>query len=386
MAHNPSSKILFVTLGSLTKLPGGVSEYMERFSITSWAPEETGDLLLRTRAKALSWVKKTKEEWKGASISELDYNQSLVRGRDFGGNDERARYHPALHRFQGRFFQTLGEKGKGKLANSSRHHVLFICGLYGLMMPLEPIQLYSCPVERNLSVSKFWTEGGVLTNILIAYIREHEISRVFDLTAMSARRNLISWAKVRKEVDGNVFHCIGNMSPGDHLLVPFGYLMRDYMLDASEEELLSIEFGTKKSAVIQDVWFNKTPKPHTGKPNEDDPAFLNMADLLDRRQRAINQLLIILEGRIAHKTKETEWEKIDRLVREGRVDEEHAKRMHIIRKLRNPVHHENYQPTEEELAKADAAWQYLCTQAKKPENNKWRRVDEFRIDEAAGDL
>ncbi len=56
---------------------------------------------------------------------------------------------------------------------------------------MEPIQAYDCPIEPSWRINDIWKEDGLLTQVLLGYMRHHHIMRVFDFTAMSVRRNLI---------------------------------------------------------------------------------------------------------------------------------------------------------------------------------------------------
>ena len=84
-------------------------------------------------------------ELQGNLLSEHNFNRALNKGTDFGGHHT-ADYLPAVHRYDGRFFLALGTDGRKNL-DGSRHHTLFLSGLYGLLCPSEPIQLYSCPLR-----------------------------------------------------------------------------------------------------------------------------------------------------------------------------------------------------------------------------------------------
>ena len=57
----PKSKVLIVTLGSETQNEGGSQEYHKENSITSKLSPDATTLLLRTRARALNWLKSEKE-------------------------------------------------------------------------------------------------------------------------------------------------------------------------------------------------------------------------------------------------------------------------------------------------------------------------------------
>ena len=246
----PTSKILVVTLGSLHQLAGGVPDYNEQDSVLFQLPPDSSHLLLETRAKAFKWLKEDKAaQWQGIPISEHEYNKSLVRGRDFGGYDTSALYHPALRRFEGRFFQALGLEGKREMY-LSQHHILLLCGLYGLSALMEPIQRYNCPVETNLKNFDIWTQDNTLTDILLDYIRKHEIERVFDFAATEPRRRLVSWPAIYNELKGNVLHCFSTTAAGDDALIPFGQLMAKFLLNAPAEKLLAIRPETETAGIV----------------------------------------------------------------------------------------------------------------------------------------
>ena len=132
MQHSPSSKVLFVSICSLTKAGGGHDEYRADEGIAS-------ELTLRL-AKKLHWRRErvrqlstetTDVTWQGVALSELEYNRHLVRGPDFGGGDG-ANYRPAVERYEGRFFLGLGSDRAAVLRTSS-HHLLLLSGLYGVL-------------------------------------------------------------------------------------------------------------------------------------------------------------------------------------------------------------------------------------------------------------
>jgi len=57
----PKSRILIVTLGSETQIEGGNNEYQKEDSIISKLETDAGNLLLKTRLRALNWLKNEKE-------------------------------------------------------------------------------------------------------------------------------------------------------------------------------------------------------------------------------------------------------------------------------------------------------------------------------------
>ena len=147
-----------------------------------------GVRLLERRASVFRLVKNATDfDWQGTSVSELEFNQELSSGKDLGGRHD-AVYMPALDRYEGRFFQALGTAGKRRLMESG-HYTLFLSGLYGLLRPTEPIQLYSCPLAPQ--IAERWREGALLTDVLCEYIHRFGIARIIDLTAIDAYRQLI---------------------------------------------------------------------------------------------------------------------------------------------------------------------------------------------------
>ena len=263
MPHEPSSMILFLTICSLTKSTGGEPQYSDADSIASRLPVEMAQRLLIRREELLRLVRDSEEvEWQGVPLSKLEFNRDLTSGPDFGGR-RTATYLPALDRYQGRFFQALGPAGKQEL-RASNHHVLFLSGLYGLLGPLEPIQLYSCPLKYP--VADLWVEDDLLTDVLCEYIRERQIARIIDMTAMDAYRKLVDWERVLK-AGTDVLHVVDSMAAGDYALTSFGRLLGSKLLQRSEADLVALEPGTK----LQGVIFQSTGVEQRGLPSEFPP-------------------------------------------------------------------------------------------------------------------
>ena len=116
-----------------------------------------------------------------------------------------------MERYEGRFFLGMGSDRAAALRASS-HHLLLLSGLYGVLRPFEPIQLYSCPLASR--VAELWQDDGVLTDVLSNYVVEHSIEWIIDLTAVDAYRRLVDW----EEISGysvQVLHCFHVMGAGD---------------------------------------------------------------------------------------------------------------------------------------------------------------------------
>ena len=131
------------------------------------------------------------------------------------------------------------------LANST-HHTLFLSGLYGLLRPTEPIQLYSCPLEPR--ISELWREELLLTEILLEYIDHFQIGRIIDLTAIDVYRQMIDWERIA-ETRTDILHCFHVMAAGESALTWFGMLLGE-LLDSSEDDLAGIGSDTRMGDVI----------------------------------------------------------------------------------------------------------------------------------------
>jgi len=254
LLYQPDSKILIMTICSLHKKLGGKSEYDERASIGFKIEPKTKDFLLKSRQEALNLLISGKIKWQRVSLQSLEYNKDLKYGKDFGGTDPYALYLPAIDRYNGRFFVALGEDGKYKLL-CSKHHILFLSGLYGLITPTEPIQLYSCPIEEGSETQKIWKKDDILTKILIEYVKNKGIKRIFDLTSSKVYRELINWNYLMWSTGADVLYCFFIQGGGYDALIPFGKLLKNFMLEASEKELMNIQPET----IMDEILFRDVP-------------------------------------------------------------------------------------------------------------------------------
>ena len=139
------------------------------------------------------------------------------------------------------FFLALGTDGRENLAGS-RHHTLFLSGLYGLLCPSEPIQIYSCPLSAQ--VAERWNSDSLLTELLCEYMRRYRVAKIFDLTGVDAYRRLIDWPQVA-ETGAEVLHCFSTSAAGDSALPYFGKLLASDLLDLSEDELVGVQPETE---------------------------------------------------------------------------------------------------------------------------------------------
>ena len=236
--------VLFVTTCSLTKAVGGTGAFDPETTVSGSAPRHA-ELLAARREEVRKLVKGgNAADWQGVPLKDLDYNRGLVKGVEFGGR-KNAVYMPALDRYQGRFFQALGDAGKARCR--SNDNLLIVSGLYGLLRVNEPVQLYSCPLSADIAA--VWQRDSLLTDIVRAYVHRNGVLRVIDLTAMDAYRRLIDWDRVASE-RVEILHCFDSMAAGESALTSFGRLFR-YLAFLGDDELIDLdpehppeEFGT----------------------------------------------------------------------------------------------------------------------------------------------
>lgn len=262
--YQPSSMVLFLTNCSLTKAVGGGAEYDESQAIASALPDPLSARFRERREGVFERVKNATDfNWQGTPVSALEFNRELSRGKDLGGRRSAA-YLPALDRYQGRFFQALGEAGKRRLAESG-HHALFLSGLYGLLRPTEPVQLYSCPLDPQ--VAELWRKDGLLTDVLCEYIRRFGIARIIDLTAIDVYRQLIDWERVEK-INTEVLHCFDVMAAGDYALTPFGKCLAEELLHLTEDEIADLPSGHRLETDLGTMILRSLGETVDGLPSE----------------------------------------------------------------------------------------------------------------------
>lgn len=260
----PSSTILIITICSFTKKKGGSQTYDYDASILKSLDNVTREKLLNGRKAVFDHLWRGDFQSQGISAKELEYNKMLQFGKDFGGSETVGLYLPALARYNGRFYAALGKEGKIK-AIKSKHHFLILSGLYGLLSPLESIQLYSVPIERDSIVQKIWKNEDLLTEVLVKYVKSNQIQRIFDFTSRGDYRELVNWKALSRITGAQVFHCFSIHASGADSLRFFGEFLRDYLFQASEEELINIDHDTVKEGILLRIipqTLDSLPKEH----------------------------------------------------------------------------------------------------------------------------
>ena len=243
--YAPTGTTLFLSICSGTKNASGKGNlpYNESDSIESKLSASGWAALVQGRQVALSVL--NREYYNGTPLKDYRYNRGLVPGPDFGkpmvaGDD---RYLPAASLYSGRFYLTLGKEGLDALY-ASPHHMLIISGLFGLVTPAEPIQLYECPLEDLPAFSDVWQKDNRMTNVLLDYIRTNKITTIVDLTAQQEYRSLINWKLLNMREGLRCLHVHNQDHVADEGLPHLGAFARDVLIPMADDELHAIDAPT----------------------------------------------------------------------------------------------------------------------------------------------
>jgi len=236
------SPILIVTICSDRKMPGGSNcRYDDSPLRRTWSPDEQRNLLAKRRW-ALELLRTTPEIRDGRRVRDIPCNKALRDGGDFGGTAD-APYLPAIERYSGRFYASLGDPdSRLEMVRRSEHHLLILSGLYGLLTPDELNQDYSCHITDDSRIREVWTRGSYLTSMLLAYVRHHRIERVFDLTGDEDYRCLIRWnEEVAQRIP--VLHAFSSRRYSEKTLPALGCFARQCLLPATPQKLMALQEG-----------------------------------------------------------------------------------------------------------------------------------------------
>jgi len=241
--YDPQSGVLFLTICSFGKAEEGFPYYRDNDTICARYLPDCRDQIIPRRREVLKTLSQGKIFFDKANQKGHPYNQNLVQGRDFGGS-EGGFYLPAIWRYEGRFYQSLKVRGKKAVLNSG-YHFLILSGLYGIITPVDPVQLYSIPLYDDDPVQRIWKDDDFLTKVLFDYVRSQGIRRIFDFTGIYYYRDLISWQRFKGMVaecgiDCEVLHVFSSVGAGDNALPAFGESIAQQLIHYTEEQLYSI--------------------------------------------------------------------------------------------------------------------------------------------------
>ena len=222
--------------------------------------EERGRALLEARQNVFQRIHDGARSVQGTLLRDLPYNNQLVCGPDLGGRAAGI-YWPAMTRYRGRFYQELDPRESGVLGGSP-HHWLIVSALYGLLSPKEPVQMYSCHTLDDTGITEIWTRDGLLTSLLLEYVRVSGVKLIVDLMADISYHDLFNWEKISRRA--RVLRAFGAQNAGPGLLPALGFLVRDRLLTISAEELTGIEEPKTYITDYEDVVLTPKSSPPDG--------------------------------------------------------------------------------------------------------------------------
>jgi len=222
-------------------------------SMAGWFPTKH-DVLLERRRRVFDLVSSNKTGRAGQPLGTHNSNKQLHLGPDVSSGKlagESARYLEAKNLYDGRFYQNADVHSWG----NRRHHVLIVSAFYGLVVPEEQIQLYSCHLGDHDELSKIWTTDELITELVEEYVEVHKIDRIFDLLGVESYRQLFDWNRLSAK--RHVRHLFSADNAGADALPALGRWLKHQLQAVDETE-------TESLAISEDVF------PPLGWPNETD--------------------------------------------------------------------------------------------------------------------
>jgi cytoplasmic iron level regulating protein YaaA (DUF328/UPF0246 family) len=293
MNYQPTDGILFLSICSYEKsIEGFLLNPSYPLIFTSF-PHQKNEILAK-RTQILQLLKEDQLFFDNSNLKIHPYNKELALGPDFGRTEE-AYYLPAVWRYQGRFYQGLGISGKKGILNSP-HHFLIISGLYGLISPVDSIQLYSIPLYHKDPVQEIWKKKDFLTNLLIDYLKKYSIKKIFDFTGLYYYRDLIDWTKIKGiHVDADtkieVIHCFSARGAGEHSLTALGEVIGETLIHMPEGELM----GNFVERSIKNVYFRNIHGSWPDNPSDNLPLGSAVLDLEKVSDEETKEILLSAE-------------------------------------------------------------------------------------------
>lgn len=234
MEDRGESRILFVISCSNRKIEGGENYPADALTLGKLFGSGVHDQILERRRRVHRIITGTQVRRNRRLLGQLPYNRSVRIGPDLGGA-QRSSYREAFRRYAGRLYSEI----PGNIWRAKKHHVLIISGLYGLILPEEPIQRYSCHVSDDKRIADAWVEGRFLTLLLNRYVTCFSIARIFDLTGETVYRKLVDWSALAK---AEILHVFGEQNAGPAVLPAFGSWLSRALVE-EESALMGLQQG-----------------------------------------------------------------------------------------------------------------------------------------------
>jgi hypothetical protein len=338
----PEKRILVLALCSNTKAPGGVM-HSATDSVLRVVSKPIAASIRQERQRIYRLIKSGAIARAGIRLIDQPYNQALADGPDFALGGRSGLYLPAVERYAGRFWTELGTHRR-ELLSQAPFRLLIVSGLYGLVMPGEEIQRYSCHINDHSEIGLTWR--GVLTEALRSYIVRNDITDVVDVIGEEAYRVLVAWQDLKRNV--RVVHCYGAQNAGPDSLRALGALTAE-LAGMSPAQVASALDESGRNTTHERVLFSKEAQAPRGAPREEieGKLWVGAPDQLSRMRRNIIRMLRSREGSMRNSR-----QLMDRIRYHQdnlRLDQNHAERMREVERLRRRVEYEGHHPTSFEL-------------------------------------
>jgi mRNA-degrading endonuclease RelE of RelBE toxin-antitoxin system len=258
------ARILFLVSCSNHKIQGGTQYYGTEDTILKSLPKDERRYLIESRRKSLDHIRGGGFTRNGKRIIELPYNAGLVAGIDFGGQ-ESASLLPAWKRYRGRLYREIPDNTWATRIQGA----LIFSGLYGLLIPEEPIQLYSLHLRDSSLISNIWASGIAL--VLLEYASRNNIDIIVDCLGENLYRNVFDWQYLSSEI--RVLHAFGAQNAGPAVLTAIGNFLATAGLVSDPETICKILFAQGEfKTPYERLYFLEKPEyvARLGLPEEDD--------------------------------------------------------------------------------------------------------------------
>jgi len=227
-------RVLAVTICSAPKTPGGTGDYAASKSMNSVLPSESWARLLDNRRRAFAMLRDSAAEFMGRPIGQIPVNGALRDGPDLGGRG-RGLYLPAIVRYDGGFYRALGDPNArfARVSTGMGVRLVILSGLYGLLLPTEPIQEYDYYATWDAGIYGLWAAPSGNTDALRGYIARQGIGLVLDLTGIEVYRATVDWGALA-QAGAHVLRAEATL-PGDEGLDVLGAFASNVLLDSNPE-------------------------------------------------------------------------------------------------------------------------------------------------------
>jgi len=181
------------------------------------------------------------EDQKGGFRDLRSCNRQLVEGPDFNGSiPDRQIYLPAYERYCGRFFEQLTRESPDfwRDVRDKPIEIIFVSGLYGLVLWDELIQNYDCHLAdrarngKERPVWELWRD--TLTSALIDLIRNRKTSKrfvvIYDLLSEEEYQRAFRWDQLQR-LDVEIRHRVFRQSHGPDILTDLATLVAKRLPD-----------------------------------------------------------------------------------------------------------------------------------------------------------